>query len=460
MSNEWTSSASEVLLGLTELPARGRRAALEAALREAVRAGRLPAGQQLPSSRALATDLGLARGTVVEAYAQLVAEGYLTTRPGGATLVAAGAPAPAPAAGPPPAPATRAVDLYPGRPDVRLFPRQAWARALRQVLATLPAAALSYGDPAGHPVLREALAGLLARRRGVVAGADRVLVGQGVGHGLALVAAWARQAGHTAVAVEDPGSPPIWELLIAHGLRPVPLPVDAGGLDPDRLAALTGVRLAMVTPAHQFPTGSVLAPDRRRALVAWADRVDGLVLEDDYDGDFRYDRAPVGALQALAPERVVYVGSASKSLAPALRLGWLVAPFALVGEVAAERRHHDLMTPVLDQLAFAELIRSGAYDRHLRLSLRTYRERRETVQAVLAATRPDWTLSGIAAGLHVLAEVGEDAPALVARAAAAGIRVPSLATYSTTAAADALVLGYAHLRPAELTPALHALAAV
>jgi GntR family transcriptional regulator/MocR family aminotransferase len=331
------------------------------------------------------------------------------------------------------------------------------------VLATLPAGALSYGEPAGHPVLREALAGLLARRRGVVAGADRVVVGQGVGHGLAVVAAWARRAGHTAIAVEDPGSTPIWELFNAHGLRPVPVPVDAGGLDPDRVAALTGVRLVMVTPAHQFPTGTVLAPDRRRALVAWADRVDGLVLEDDYDGDFRYDRAPVGALQALAPERVVYLGSASKSLAPALRLGWLVAPYALVGELAAQRRYHDLMSPVLDQLAFAELIRSGGYDRHLRLSLRTYRDRRETVRAVLAATRPDWTLSGIAAGLHVVAEVGENAPALVARAAAAGIRVPSLATYATTPAPgvpDALVLGYAHLRPAELTPALQALATV
>src|SRR4051794_8484721 len=186
MPNEWTSSASEVLLGLTELPARGRRAALEAALREAVRAGRLPAGQQLPSSRALAADLGLARGTVVEAYAQLGAEGYLTTRPGGATLVAAGAPAPAPATGPPPGPATQPIDLYPGRPDVRLFPRQAWTRAIRQVLATLPASALSYGEPEGHPVLREALAGLLARRRGVVADANRVVVGQGVGQGLAL----------------------------------------------------------------------------------------------------------------------------------------------------------------------------------------------------------------------------------------------------------------------------------
>ncbi|MFH9741331.1 PLP-dependent aminotransferase family protein [Streptomyces roseolus] len=448
--------AWELLLPAAGAPARRRGRALQEALREAVRSGRLAAGTRLPSSRALAADLGVSRGLVTEAYEQLTAEGYLRTDRGSGTWVggtvrtgrAAGA---APDGPPVPAPGVCA-DFRPGTPDLSLFPRAAWAAAQRTVLAGLPHSALGYPDPRGLPVLRAALAALLARRRGVVADPDRLVVCSGVAQATTLLGTVLRARGHRAVGVEDPGSPEHGRLFAATGLDTAWLPIDAEGLRPGPLAA-ADVRAVVVTPAHQFPSGIAWSAERRGMLLDWARAVDGHVLEDDYDGDFRYDRAPVGALQGLDPERVVYTGSVSKSLAPGLRLGWMVLPEALVDEVVERKRTMDLGHPALDQAALAHLVTSGGYDRQLRRCQRAYRERRDALLAALARHFPGTSVTGIAAGLHVIAclpaRYGPPAR-FVERAAGAGVVLRPLEEYGTARPADGavrLVIGYAHLAP-------------
>jgi GntR family transcriptional regulator/MocR family aminotransferase len=435
------------------------REELERALRDGVRAGRLRPGTLLPSSRALAAQLGVSRGVVVEAYAQLVAEGWLAARQGAGTTVAAPAagpgtrprgsglsppgPEPEPGTGPAGPPAVR-YDLRTGRPDLSAFPRRAWARALAAAVRGVPDAALDYGDPRGAPALRAALAGHLGRARAVVADPGRVVVCSGTAGGLGLVWPALREQGVRRVGVEDPG----WREQAASvrraGLEAVPVPVDALGLDVAALAP-AGVDAVVVTPAHQFPTGVVLAAERRVALLAWARRTGGVIVEDDYDAEFRYDREPVGALQGLAPDHVVYAGSASKTLAPALRLGWLVLPSRLDEPVAARAARG---TAVFDQLALAELIQRGDLDRHLRRMRRSYRGRRDTLVAALGSRA---TVTGVAAGLHLVAQTG-DAAALAARARARGIAVQTLHEDCTTSRPQppALLLGYAR----ESEPAL------
>ena len=316
----------ELHLDLDSAPGRTLRARTEHALREAVRGGRLVPGSRLPATRALATQLGVSRGVVVEAYAQLAAEGYLDTRRGGGTRVAQHpAPPPSPAPSAPPPPTTIGVeaprwDLRPALPAIDTFPRHAWLAAMTRVLRTLPDERLGYGDRQGEPELRAALAASLSRRRGVRAGPGQVLVTGGLRDSLPLVWRLLAARGARRVGVEDPGWWRIARSAAAAGLQAVPIPIDDDGLDPARLAALDLDAVA-VTPAHQFPTGAVLAPGRRAALVAWARERDATILEDDYDAEFRYDRQPIGSLQGLAPDLTIHAGTASKSLAPALRLG-------------------------------------------------------------------------------------------------------------------------------------------
>ncbi len=380
------------------------RAQLEAGLREAVRTGRLAAGSRVPSSRALARDLAVSRRLVVEAYAQLAAEGYLRARSGGGTIVAAGARAEEPRGTSRPQSQAPRFDFFPGAPDLAGFPRAAWLRAVGEVLRTAPDHALGYPDPAGVPELRTELAGHLGRSRGVVARAERIVVCGGVTQALALLGGVLerRGTGTVAVAVEQPSLPEHRRVLAATGVKVVPVPVDAEGLRVDHLRKST-VDAVVATPAHQFPTGVALSPGRRAELLAWA-QAGRLVVEDDYDAAFRYDRAPIGALQGLAPEAVIYAGSASKSLAPGLRLGWLVLPAALVDEVVEAKRMADFGDPVLEQLAFARLLASGAYDRHLRSARRRYRARRDALVAALADHLPGARVRGIAAGLHAVVE--------------------------------------------------------
>ncbi|WP_257571022.1 PLP-dependent aminotransferase family protein [Streptomyces sp. NP160] len=366
-------------------PPRGTGEWLAAHLRAAVLDGRLARGALLPSTRVLAADLGVSRGVVVGAYARLVDEGLLTGRAGAGTRVAAGLVAPvrvpreAPATGPgfhrpvggPPASVEGAsvLDLWPGVPDLSAFPRTAWLRAEREVLSAASARDLGYPDPRGHPVLREQLVGWLARTRGVRAAPDEVLVVSGVAQALALTAQVLVARGHRSAAVEDPGSRGAREELAHWGLRGVGVPVDAGGLDVEALAASgpDGPRVAVLTPAHQYPTGVVLSPERRRSLLAWCQAQPGrLVVEDDYDAEHRYDRPPVPALQASAPDVVLHTGSTSKSLAPALRLGWLVAPEHLRSDLLAAKHASDIASPSLPQLVLARLLAGGDLDRHLR----------------------------------------------------------------------------------------------
>jgi GntR family transcriptional regulator/MocR family aminotransferase len=441
VSETWAISGVDLHL---ELAGHRVRAGLEAALREAVQAGRLVPGTRLPSSRSLAADLGIARNTVAEAYGQLVAEGWLTARQGSGTRVAdAAARPPESAAGtrPSPGPPQGRYDLRAGSPDLSAFPRAGWLSAARKALSAAPSSALGYGDPRGLPELRAVLAGYLARARGVRASPDRIVVCGGFTQGLALLGQVLPGTGVTAIALEEYGLPGPVSALAASGLAPVMLGVDDAGavLDPP-----PGAGAMLLTPAHQFPLGSVLSPQRRADAARWAARTGGLIIEDDYDGEFRYDRQPVGALQALAPEHVVYVGTASKTLAPGLRLGWMVLPGRLVGAVAGAKARADAQTSSLEQLTLAEFIASGAYDRHVRRARLSYRRRRDRLIAALA---PDVRLTGIAAGLHAVAELprGNPEQRVIERAAARGVTVEGLGGYALRehTRGPALVIGYA-----------------
>jgi GntR family transcriptional regulator/MocR family aminotransferase len=450
-----TSSSLELLAALD----RGGpplHAQLEAQLREGVRDGRLDAGARLPSSRALAGELGVSRGVVVEAYGQLAAEGYLVVRPGAAPVVAELPARAAPAKKAPVAKPPR-YDLRPGTPDLSAFPRAEWGRALKHALRDIPDAELGYPDPAGHPRLRTAIAGYLGRVRGVRAAPERVVVCGGVAEALRLTATVLHARGLTTVAVEDPSHHETRGQLAYGGLEPIPVPIDEHGLDPAAIPARADA--ALVTPAHHFPSGVVMAPERRAALIAWARETGGVIVEDDYDAEQRYDRAPVGAVQGLAPDDVVHVHSVSKTLAPGLRLGWAVAPAALAAELAEAKRRSDLGVPVLDQLALAELIERGELDRHLRRLRPRYRRRRDALVGALTAGRGDLAVEGVAAGLHVAVGLPPQLTeaAAVAAAAARGVAVATVGEHAVAPRPPALVLGYARLPEAGLRAAARAL---
>jgi GntR family transcriptional regulator / MocR family aminotransferase len=451
------------LEALLELDPGGRRPGtrgigdrLTRQLREAIATGRLAPGARLPSSRALATDLGVARGVVVAAYEQLVAEGRVVARRGSGTVVSSAPPAPVGTARREPTPIPGAPPrgmLRPGVPDLAMFPRAAWRRAYERALVGLRDADLGYGDPTGAPALRDGLADYLGRVRAARVHADAVLVTTGAAQAFTLLAGALRAAGVTQVGVEEPGSPAIRAHLVAQRVRPVPLPVDADGLDVSALAA-TSLAAVLVTPAHQFPTGVVLSPARRAALLDWAHRRGGLVVEDDYDAEFRYDRDPVGCLQGLAPDRVALVGSVSKALAPALRLGWLCAPDRWYAQLALAKAHADLGGPVVEQLAFAELLASGGYDRHLRRIRRLHRARRDALVDALRRHLPEAEVGGVAAGLHLVVSLGSTVDHAEVARRAYEIGLAPLALDSR----PGLVLGYAAHSAAELEKAVRRLA--
>ncbi|MFI7628906.1 MocR-like pyridoxine biosynthesis transcription factor PdxR [Microbispora rosea] len=440
-------------------------------LREAVRSGRLVPGARLPATRDLARDLGLSRGVVVEAYEQLAAEGFLESRTGAGTRVAARVAAGAGRQAAPERPEDRRDNCWPHyghrptSPDLGLFPRQAWLAAVRHVLATLPNDGLDYGDPGGVPALRRELAAYLGRVRAADASPDDVVVVTGVAQGLSLVVqALVRDRGRGIVlAVEDPTSARQLPLLRRAGADVVPVPVDGEGII---VGALPGdADAVVVTPAHQYPTGVVLSPARRAALVDWAARTGALVLEDDYDAEFRFDRDPVGCLQGLAPDRVVLAGSVSKALAPGLRLGWIAAPPRVARAVRLARGELDLGSPVIDQYVLAHLIESGTYDRHLRRMRREYRWRRDALAGALAEHLPWLTVRGISAGLHLYAEVnaadaadaedGGDPSGLAEAARAAGL---SAEVVTSAHGSPGLVLGFARLPAHRVAEAVRALA--
>jgi GntR family transcriptional regulator/MocR family aminotransferase len=443
MEKTWATSGMDLHL---ELTGRRVRAGLEAALRDAVRTGRLGPGARLPSSRALAADLGVARNTVADAYGQLVAEGWLTAARGSSTRVAERVAATEVAD--PAAEAAQVIrpryDLRAGSPDLSAFPRAGWLAAMRRALSSAPHEALGYSDPRGRPELRHALADYLSRARGVRVSAGRIVVCSGFAQGLALLCQVLRANGAAALAVEAYGQPHDRAVAIASGLRLEVLPVDDRGAEVGQLGG--DADAVLLTPAHQFPLGVTLAPRRRARVIEWARDTGGVVIEDDYDGEFRYDRQPIGAVQALAPEHVVYAGSASKSLAPGVRLGWLVLPGHLIKDVAAARALADRQGSSLDQLTLAEFITSGAYDRHVRRSRLAYRRRRDRLVAALRRAAPQVRVTGIAAGLHALLELppGQHEDGIIARAAGHGLAIGALGPYCATERHDraALVVGY------------------
>ncbi|MEY8041969.1 PLP-dependent aminotransferase family protein [Saccharopolyspora cebuensis] len=437
---------------------------LAEALRTAIRDGRLPAGGRVPSTRALAQDLGVARGTVTRAYDQLVTEGFLLARQGAPTTVAdrlttrdePGSPAA------PPDPAPR-WDFRPGRPNLSAFPRRDWSAAGRRALGELRAGDLDYGDPQGHPALREALADYLARARAVAVDPARIVICNGYSQALALLSKALVERGATSIDFEDPSLPQLRAIPAGLGLTVRGVPVDGEGID---VAALRGPA-AVVTPAHQFPLGGTLASGRRTELVRWARESGAVIVEDDYDGEFRFDRRPVGALQGLAPDRVAYAGTASKTLAPALRLAWLALPPDLVEPVRTAQEHSGLHAPLFEQLTLAELIRSGDYDQHIRRSRALYRRRREIVLDALAGMRARHRPypAGVAAGLHLAIQLDPAGPSerevrVRAERASVGLELLGRFWIDPGAGAPGAVIGYAAPPEHAFRPGLRALVEV
>jgi GntR family transcriptional regulator/MocR family aminotransferase len=418
VSIKWAGLGPELLVRLDRSVTEPLRSQLERELREAIRSERLAAGERLPSSRELARELGVSRGLVQECYSQLLAEGFLSARGGSGTRVAAGAAHEAPPPGAVVAPIlSPRIDFRLGSPDLSSFPRQDWMWAMREVSRTAPSDVFGYGDPRGTRRLREVLAGYLRRVRGAVADPDRIVICAGFAQGLNLVFRALARTGVGMVAFEDPGYAEDHAIAEHWGMEATPVRVDERGVQVDALAA-TSARAVVLTPAHQSPTGVVLASDRRQALVEWANSRDATIIEDDYDSEFRYDREPVGALQGLAPNRVALIGTVSKSLAPGLRLGWVVCPAPLLEAITEEKGRDDRGCPGLEQLALATMIESGRFDKHLRRMRAVYSGRRRTLINSLAEHAPAVALQGLAAGIHLVARLPSGADELAVVAAA------------------------------------------
>ncbi|WP_062209805.1 PLP-dependent aminotransferase family protein [Streptomyces sp. NBRC 109706] len=468
-------------LDIAEAPAGGRSRWLAGQLRRAMAEGRLPVGSRLPATRALAGELRVSRGVVTEAYRRLIEEGHAAGhRRNGTVVVAVPAPAATVDAPTAPGPPTTAnpfdgvpdhasfdalraaparIDLSPGLPDLAAFPRAAWLRTERALLSRLSAADLGYGDPRGTPALRAAVATWLARNRGIAVAPDEVLIVAGTAQTLSLLGQLLYLSGVASVAVEEPSSLGARQHLRHRGLTTPPVAVDEEGLRVAELAE-SGAGAVLLTPAHQFPTGVVLSGERRRELTAWARRRDGLVIEDDYDAEHRYDRPPVAALRSMLPEHVCYAGSISKILSPGMRIGWVVAPPRYHEALVEAKRYADLGNAVLPQLTLARLMASGELERHLRLVRQRHRRRRDAMIAALAAHLPEAMVHGAAAGLHLTVTLrpGIDDTALAELALARGVRAQPLSWHRQRPGRPGLVLGYAASTPHAIEEGVAAIA--
>jgi GntR family transcriptional regulator/MocR family aminotransferase len=457
MAISGTTSGPELLVELDRTASEPLHRQLANGLRDAIRTGRLAPATRLPSTRALAADLGVSRRLVVDAYSQLSAEGFLLSTHGSGTRVATVDTASASERNAGEPPKRFDIDFAPGSPDLGSFPRHAWLRALRQGLAEIESQAFGYVAPQGLHSARVAVADYLRRTRGVLADPQHIVLCSGATQAIALLAS---VLSDQPLAMEDPG---FWlhRMVLRHnGIEPIPVRVDHDGLDVAALAD-SGATAVLTTPAHQSPTGVVLSAARRTALVQWA-RADHLVIEDDYDAEYRYDRAPVGALQGIAPDRVVHVGSTSKTLAPGLRIGWMVLPAHLVGPVTLSKGLADTGSSAMDQIAFAKLLTSGGYDRHLRQMRRRYLTRRNAMLRALARYLPEATVLGAAAGVHLTVQLPDGCPVadLVRRAAEMRVRVEPLAPCYAEPhrAPPGLMLGYANLTESQIVTGVQALA--
>ena len=467
MAIQWSGLGPELLLRFDRSSSQPLRSQLVAGLREAIRSGRLQGGERLPSSRGLARELDVSRGLVQEVYAQLLSEGYLTSQVGSATRVAAGAyqaaAQPVQRTEPPP---RLIADFRAGVPDLASFPRGDWVWATREACGSMATLDLDYGDPRGSAVLRGVLAGYLRRVRAAAADPGQLIVSTGFAQGILLVLRALALAGVRCAAFEDPGyggadNSETVRAAGAMGLRTVHVPVDDLGIDV-RAVERSGAQVVVVTPAHQSPTGVVLAAGRRHALVEWANRTGGFIVEDDYDSEFRYDREPVGVLQGLAPGRVFTIGTASKALAPAVRLGWVLAPPALAAAVAEEKRISDRGSSTLDQLVLAALLESGRYDRHLRRMRTVYAARRASLIDILARHAPGVRLTGLAAGFHAVVHLpaAADERAVVAAARERRVGLYGMGGFraAETAGPPQLVLGFGQVGERAIEPGIAAVA--
>jgi GntR family transcriptional regulator/MocR family aminotransferase len=457
MPVDWTRDGPELLLGLDRAAGMPLARQLQERLRDAIRSGRLTLGERLPASRALATQLGVSRGVVVDTYAQLESEGYLRSAQGSGTVVASSGASVALTSPRPSARPRVDVDFEYGVPDLRSFPMRDWLWAMGVAGRTATAEDLGDEHGAGAQALREVLAAYLRRVRGAVADPDAVYVCAGFRYGLNLVLRALLSEGVTTAAVEDPGPVEYDAIAQRSGLRVVPVRVDDKGVDVAALAR-TPARVVVVTPAHQAPTGVVLAPERRHELVEWAQAVDGFVVEDDYDAEFRYDRQPVGAVQGLAPDRVVAMGSTSKTLSPTLRMGWLVCPPRLRGAVMTEKQLLGRGAPGLDQLALAALIESGRYDRHLRQMRSVYKSRREALVDALGRYAPEVAITGLAAGCHAVLRLpdGVTEESAVTGCAAESVAVYGMSRYRSDGTTEPveLVLGFGNVTERAISEAM------
>lgn len=463
-ATEESSQPPAVLVAVS----RGARARLSAQiedqLREAIRAGSLRPGVRLPSTRALAGQLGVSRRVTTGAYAQLAAEGYLLLRQGAAPAVTAITTVSTGSAARPARADRPRFDFRPNKPDLSAFPRQEWGRCLRTAALELPTPDLDYGDMRGLARLRETLADYLGRVRGVAADPDHLVITSGFAQGRSLICQALATAGIRRVAVEDPSHPEQRAALVNAGLDVIPIPVDDDGIQAGELPA-SGADAVMITPAHQFPTGGVLSGPRRGELAGWLRSTGAIAIEDDYDAEYRYDRTPIGALQGIEPSRIIYAGSVSKTLAPALRIGWLVLPPRLLGPITDAKRLADLGSNHLEQHALASFLTAGQLDRHLRRMRTTYRRRRDALVSALTTELPEARIQGVAAGLHVTVALPsyDDEQAIAAAARRSGIAISTMADYRLRAAGPpTLLLGYAqHPEPtlragvAALTPIIH-----
>ncbi len=436
---------------------------IESSIRDAVRAGQLAPGARLPSSRALASELGISRGVVSEAYGQLAAEGYLQSRQGAPVTVARRVSSPAPPAPTLPLLPTYAYDFHPGMPDLDGFPRDRWLRSVRAAIQRAPGSAMGHGDPRGQPELREALSDYLGRVRGTASDPEQTVMRSGFRDALALLCRWLAGRGVEQVAIEEPGAHAHRLIVEQAGMSVVPVPVDGHGLRVDALAR-SGASAVIVTPAHQFPTGCVLATERRAALIAWAEDEGRLIIEDDMDGELRYDGARPGALQGLAPERVVYIGSASKRLLPGLRLGWMQLPSWLTWPLVSAVTVDGGGPGAISQLALQDFITRGELDRHLRRMRQRYARRRDTLLDALAHHVPDAALSAGAgaAGLYEVAYLpaGTDDTGWITRAGERGVGVHGLSLHHFgSPTRKGFILGFAGLSEPAIEQGIRLLAA-
>lgn len=476
MTVKWARSGPDLLVTLDrEAGAVGSQ--IQDQLRSAIRDQRLGSGERLPSTRRLAELLGVSRGTVVDAYEQLLAEGYVESVVGSGTRVAAiqsssgrspGETAPGPLQEKTPPSRLVEINFEYGVPDLGSVPLTDWTWAISEATHTLPTAELGDEDLAGSSHLRAVVTAYHRRVRSGCAGLDDAVIVSGFRQGLTFALATLARHGIRRIGLENPGPREHDVIARRAGVDVVPVPVDGLGLDVDRLRA-SGARAVLVTPAHQCPTGVALDPSRRRELIAWADEVDGVILEDDYDAEFRYDRQPIGSLQGLHSDRVIALGSVSKTLAPAIRLGWVLAPPRFIAGIIEEKRLSSRGAPGLDQEALALLMESGRFDRHLRRMREVYRARRDALASEVELHFGPGRLRGLLAGCHVLLSLPDESSerAVAARAATMGVRVNPLGHYRLTstnteaespALPPALVLGFGNTTDDQIRRGIRAIA--